>query len=276
MNFSIIVDSVCEIPENIDENIKIYSVPLVMELGDKTYIDDKNLNISQFIDDMNKFAGKPSSACPSPTQFSDNFDDSEYTFIITISSKLSGSYFSAKTAADMNNTDKKIYVFDSLSASSGCSLILCKLCEYINKGFSFEDIIEKLEKFIKEVRTLFVLENLDNLVKNGRLNKVVGGLAGFLGIRLILGDNDEGEIISYAKSKGKNACIEKLFGIISEVKRTEERDTLVITHCNAEDKVEHLLNLVKSSKVNFKNIKVLKTAGISSMYANVGGIIVAF
>ncbi|MEG0457357.1 MAG: DegV family protein, partial [Oscillospiraceae bacterium] len=121
----------------------------------------------------------------------------------------------------------------------------------------------------------FVLENLDNLVKNGRMNKITGTLATVMNIRPILGSDANGNIASYSKSRGSIQALEKLCGLIGKHATSTSDKTLVITHCNNNEGAKTFEKLVEKF-YKFKDIIILPTRGLSSMYANEGGIIIAF
>lgn len=150
-----------------------------------------------------------------------------------------------------------------------------KIKELVEKGLHREAIIEKVEKFIDEMHTLFVLENLDNLMKNGRMNKIVVKLATVMQIRPILGDDGNGNIAFYSKVRGTAAAIEALCKTIGEYCKDTSDKILTITHCNNELQANRLKKMVEDM-YHFKEIVVTKTRGLSSMYANVGGVIIAF
>ncbi|MFZ2537921.1 MAG: DegV family protein, partial [Oscillospiraceae bacterium] len=136
-------------------------------------------------------------------------------------------------------------------------------------------IIETVEEFIKNMKTLFVLENLDNLMKNGRMNKIVVRIATVMQIRPILGSDGEGNIAFYSKAKGTRAAIQKLCDMIGEQCKDTKNRILAITHCNNEEQAMRLKKMVEDM-YSFKEIVVMKTKGLSSMYANEGGVVVAF
>ena len=274
MNYKIVSDSGCDLTPELKKEMNIETVPLSMSMGNEIFVDNEDLDIKDFMAKMHAYKYPPKSSCPSPYDFMEKCDKEKTNFIVTLSSKLSGSYASANTAKDML-AEKGIdsYVFDSKSASAGQLLIVKKLFELINNGIGKLEIIEKLEDFIEEVETFFVLQNLDNLIKNGRMKKVAAFIAGALNIRLLLRGDDNGEIVLYSKARGQNAIL-KLAETIGEICKDTTERILAITHCNSQQ-VNTLKSIVKD-KYSFKEIIIAPTKGLTGMYANDGGIIIAF
>lgn len=276
MKYRLVADSACEFSPELEDNLDTKNVPLVMTLGDDVYVDDEKLNVDKFIKKMNLYKGRAMSSCPSPQSYYDALKKEVINFVITLSSQLSGSYSSALVAKNLAEEDgTEVHVFDSKSASAGELLIGLKIKELIESGMEKLNIISTVEEFIKNMRTFFVLENLDNLMKNGRMNKIVVKLATVMQIRPILGSDGEGNIASYSKARGTKAAIEKLCEMIGEYCTDTKNRILAITHCNNEEQAMKLKKMAQDMYA-FKDIVVMKTKGLSSMYANEGGVIIAF
>ncbi|MEG1501228.1 MAG: DegV family protein [Clostridiales bacterium] len=278
MDYKLVVDSCCDVSEELEEGIVVDYIPLSINIDNVEYVDDQNLDIDSFLAAINKSKDSATSACPAPEAFASKFREAKNVFVITLSSRLSGSYNSAVLAKDIvdgENKGHKIHIFDSLSASAGEILVGLKIKECLENKLDFEAIIEHISLFIKDMKTFFVLENLDTMVKNGRLGKVAGQLASVLSIRPVLGSDGDGNIKLFEKVRGtKKALIHLVDMIAHHAPHTEGRD-LVITHCNNEEKALWVKSMIEE-KYSFKKIYVISTCGLSSFYANEGGIIVAY
>ena len=202
--------------------------------------------------------------------------DADHIFAVTLSAKLSGSYNSAVLGMNLlkeEKPDAKIYVFDSRSASVGETLIGLKIQECEEQGLSFEEIIEKVEAYIDSQMTWFVLENLETLRKNGRLSKVKAFVATALRIKPVMVSTPEGEIAQLDQARGMNKALVRMVDSIVEKVSNPEQTLIAISHCNCPERAQ----MVKETLINRlhpKGVLVLDTAGVSSMYANDGGIIV--
>ena len=275
--YKIIADSSCDISPEIQERLGIDLVPLTLTLGDDSYQDDENLDIPNFLEKMKACLQKAGTAAPSPELFRTAFVDGVKSFVVTLSSKLSGTYSSAVLAKNMAAEDGNhdVHVFDSKSASAAEVLITLKIKDFIDAGMVMGTIIEKVEKFIENMKTYFVLENLDNLVKNGRINAFVGKIISSLNIKPIMKDDGKGEIGFHAHSRSTEQTIKKMADTIEKSGKDTTGERVVITHCDNPGLAEKLMTAIKE-RYNFAEILVFPTKGLSSLYANLGGIIMAF
>ncbi|NLL77158.1 MAG: DegV family protein [Clostridiales bacterium] len=276
MSYKIVVDSCCELPEEYRNDEKFEIIPLGLEVGDYQIMDDEHFNQKEFLEKVAAYSGCPKSSCPSPERYREAFHcEADDIIVVTLSSKLSGSHNSAMLGKNLYHEkygNKNIYVCDSESASCGETHIALKAMELEEAGCSFEEITKELEAFRDEMKTYFVLDNLETLRKNGRLTGVKALVASTLSIKPVMGSS-EGSIIQKGQAIGIKKALTKLAEIVAkEVVRSEEK-VLMITHCNCRERAELMKNMILE-KIRVKDVLIMDTAGISSMYANDGGIIV--
>ena len=278
MNFKIISDSGSDITKEMEQKMKITTVPFKIDVNGKEYVDDEKFNMPDFLATMKASSEPIRTACPSPFDYEKAIEeaDAEYVFIITISSKLSGSYNSANIAKNVieEKGKKKVHIFDSKSASAGETCVAIKIHECIEKNMNYEEIIEEVEKYIDDLKTFFILESLDNLIKNGRIKKTAGLIANVLNIRPIM-IGVQGEISFFVMNRGFKKSLLKLAEALGTVCNNFEERTLVISHVNALDKAMDFKKKVESL-YKFKDIEIVHTRGLSSGYADNGGIVIAF
>ncbi|MBS6511133.1 MAG: DegV family protein, partial [Clostridiales bacterium] len=244
--------------------------------GEQHFIDDDTLDLPEYMRQMRSFSGVPTSAAPSPERYRDGFLTAEKAFGITLSGNLSGSYASAmvgKNLAEEQGAD--VHVFDSKSASAGEILVAIKTRALIALGKTKEEIVASVEAFIKRMKTFFVLEDLENLIKNGRMSKIKGRIISALNIRPLLGSDGDGNIALYSIARGEKQSIEKMARTVAESEVQTEGQTAVITHCNNESFAMRLKKLLEE-RYSFAEVLVVPTKGLSSMYANEKGVILAF
>ena len=278
MDFKIIVDSCCDLTKDLRERFNISTAPLSIDVGDKHFIDDENLDREGLLDSMRNSSDAPKTASPGPGPFLDLYRKYDNIFVVTLSKELSATYQNAMLAKKMileEAEDKLIKVFNSFSATVGETMIAYKLGELIEAGFNRDEIIEKTEKYVEEMQTLFVLDSLDNLIKAGRMGKLKGKIASFFNIKPVLGATPEGTITLVDKARGSKRAIRKLIEKIGERGENLEEKVLGIAHCNALEKAEYIKGKA-AEKYNFREIIIVETAGISTVYANEGGIVLAF
>jgi DegV family protein with EDD domain len=278
MDFKIIVDSCCDLTKDLRERFNISTAPLSIDVGDRHFIDDENLDREGLLDAMRNSSDAPKTASPGPGPFLDLYRKYDNIFVVTLSKELSATYQNAMLAKKMileEAEDKLIKVFNSFSATVGETMIAYKLGELIEAGFNRDEIIEKTEKYVEEMQTLFVLDSLDNLIKAGRMGKLKGKIASFFNIKPVLGATPEGTITLVDKARGSKRAIRKLIEKIGERGENLEEKVLGIAHCNALEKAEYIKGKA-AEKYSFREIIIVETAGISTVYANEGGIVLAF
>lgn len=279
MEYRIIADSCLDLtPEMIEEN-RVQRVPLTLQVDGVDYIDDDSFDQKKFIKVIADFSGCPKSACPSPEDFKAAYGADDVTaFCITLSAELSGSYNSAVLGCRMAQEEfpnKKVYVFNSRSASVGETLIAIKIQECVASGCSFEEVVEKVEAFIRGQQTMFVLDNLDTLRKNGRLTGVKATLVSVLNIRPVMAATPEGTITQCSLGRGTKKALKKMVEDVGKRAVDMNNHIFAIAHCNCPERAQFVKEQVERL-YSFKKIIISETRGVSTMYADDGGIIISF
>lgn len=279
MQYGIVVDSSCDLKSlgsEAADKIDFTRVPLTLDIGNQAFVDDYNLNIEKFMKEMYAFKGKTGSAAPSPQAWLSAYEKSDYVFAISITSALSGSYASARTGIHMCHEqypNKKVHLIDSKSAGPGLTIIVEKLISYINEGLDFETICKLIDDYWEQTHLLFVLKSLENLVKNGRVSKLQGKMAGLLNIKILGTASHEGNFELLQKCRGKllvyDKCIEELLA------RGYNGGRVIISHCFARETAEYVSNAIKN-KFASCSIDIMPTSGLCSYYAEDGGILIGF
>ena len=276
MSYKIVVDSCCDLPEEYRKDPRFEVVPLGLEVGDYHIMDDDNFNQKEFLEKVATSDQCPKSACPSPDRYMRAYTtDAEDVYVVTLSSHLSGSYNSAILGKEIYHEelgDKNIYVADSLSAACGETQFALKAMELAESGLSFEEVIPLLETYRDRMNTYFVLDNLDTLRKNGRLSGMKAFVASTLNIKPICAGN-HGDIVQRGQGVGiKKALIKMTELVVRETEHPEEK-RLMISHCNCFERAMVVKDMIMA-KAPFQDVIVVDTAGVASMYANDGGIVV--
>lgn len=285
MSYQILVDSCGDLSEGMKKNARIKSIPLRIQVGKKEYMDDDKLNCLELLADIAHSRHLPVSACPSPNQYMDACDkEAERIYIITVSSSLSGSYNSACVAKEMlqeeseSKTDSirpKICVIDSRTASAGEMLIARQIIQWENRGMPMETIAAKIQTYIKNMMTRFVLEDLTILERSGRLTGLKAKLADALHICPVLSSTKEGTISQTGQARGMKRAVSAMIHRIADDGKKGEIDKMVIAHCCHK---EEAIEIKRKLKKRFPHVPIslVETGGIASMYAGRGGIIVAY
>lgn len=277
MAYKIIGDSCTDLTKEMKESGMVSLVPLTLTIEGEDFIDDETFQQKDFIEKMQQSEECPKSACPSPERYMREFEGQEECFVITLSSKLSGSYNSALLAKNMyeeEHPDTKIEIVDSRSASCGQMLIALKIREWKEKGLSFEEVRQKITHFRDGMQTKFVLESLENLRKNGRLTNMAAVLCNVLNIKPVMGAA-EGEIIKLDQARGMRKALLRMIEYMEEDAKDVTTKILGIAHCNNRERAEFVKHEILK-RIPFKECIIVDTAGVSTLYANDGGIIVSY
>lgn len=278
----ILADSCCDLSPELLKKTQARVAPLTITIDDTHYVDDGTVDIPPYLAAMKASKNPVRSACPSPDLYAEDIKAADDDcFIITLSAKLSGSHNAAVLGVQLAEEDmpeKKVHVFDSESASAGETYLALMIHDLIAAGKSFEQIVETVEEKIRSMHTLFVLDSLDNLVKNGRISKTVALLANVLSIRLLMSDDGHGSIKNISKARG-------IKGALTQMVETCRKHTdglaaasqrLVISYCNCPERARQVRDMIREKCPAIGEIVMTPTSALSSMYANDGGVVIAY
>lgn len=279
---TILADSCCDLSPELLKKTQAKIAPLTITIDDTHYVDDGTVDIPPYLAAMKASKNPVRSACPSPDLYAEDIRATEGDcFIVTLSAKLSGSHNAASLGVQLAQEDmpeKKVHVFDSESASAGETYIALMIHDLIAAGKSFEQIVELVEEKIRSMHTLFVLDSLDNLVKNGRISRTVALLSNVLSIRLLMSDDGHGAIKNISKARGIKGALGQMVETCR--KHTEglaaASQRLVISYCNCPERARQVRDMIREKCPAIGEIILTPTSALSSMYANDGGIVIAY
>ena len=238
----------------------------------------ENLDRGDLLYAMRQCPEAPHTACPSPAQYLEAFDcGADELYVVTLSALLSGSHNAAAQARSLwleDHPGAKVHVFNSCSASAGEVLVALKIQELAQAGVDFTTVVDQVSRYISEMETYFVLETLDNLRKAGRLTRVQSIVTSTLRIKLLMGATPEGEICKKGQAMSVKQALNKMVALMADdLKHVGKR--LSIVHCNCLERAFYVKELAMR-QCRFGEILISDTGGISTMYANDGGIVVAY
>lgn len=277
LKYRIVLDSCGEIPEELQNDERFVNVPLILTINGENIVDDGHYTCQELVRKIAADPECPKTACPSPEAYLEAFDcGAEHIYCITLSAELSGSYQSAVIAMNMyleDHPDAKIHVFNSVSASCGETIPALMIQEKEEAGEDFDQIVGEIESYLPQKQTLFVLDNLETLRKNGRLSKMKAVAASILRIKPVCYGTPEGTIGQLDQARGINKAIQKMVGYVVDRTPDPENKILGITHCNNPARAEIVKNAILD-RMNVKKVIVLEAGGLTTVYANDGGIVV--
>lgn len=279
MGFKIVVDSCCDLTGQMLKDPHFVKVPLTIRSNGSSFIDNETFDQADLLWAMKQSDDAPATACPSPQSYLDAYQgpEEEDVYVVTLSALLSGSHNSAEQAKllmEEDHPNKNVYVFNSCSASSGEVLVALKVRELAESGAPFKHVVREVEQFIYQMQTMFVLETLENLRKNGRLTRLQSVVTGALKIKLLMGATPEGEICKLGQTLSMKQALSKMVDRMASDPAHAGR-TLAICHCNCLDRAFQVKAMAEQ-RCKFAHILILEAGGITSVYANDGGIVTAY
>lgn len=273
MKFKIVADSASDMLTL--DGVPFTSVPLKINTSEKEYVDVASLDVDSMVADLLKYKGKSGTACPGPGEWIEAFEDAEYVFCVTITSNLSGSYNAACVAKDeyeKAHPGRKVYIVDSLSAGSEMWLLVEKLRELIQADLSFDEICQKIATYNQHTHMVFSLESIQNLANNGRVNPAIAKIVGLLGIRMV-GIAEDGRLAQKDKSRGEKRAISD---VMKNMKEQGYAGGKVLIHNCQNEAAANSLKEQLLAVYPGANIRIGKTRGLCSFYAEKGGLMVGF
>ena len=274
MKYKIVVDSSSDLKNDyiVDENIGFEVVPLTINVDERSFVDNSELNVDEMLNAMHACKTKSTSSCPSCGYFSNSYDEAEYVICITMTSRLSGTYNSAYLGSQ--DCKGKVHVVDSKATGGVMQLIVDKAYELIKSGLNFDEICNKLEEYKEELNLLFVLDTFENLVKAGRMSKIAAFIANALYIKPLCVAQD-GVIEVYEKPRTRKGALTKLIESIGKKCSNTTNKKCVIGHCKNTEEAQWLKEEIEK-KYQFKEVVINDMKGLCSYYALENGIIVSF
>ena len=278
MTWKIVADSGCDYRQLANPAIdtEFISVPLKIQVANQVFIDDANLDINQMMETMYATSEASKSACPSPDDYLKAFEGAKHIFVVTITGTLSGSQNSAQLSKNLyleDHPEAHIHVIDSLSAGGEVDLLVEKLNELIDQGLSFDEVVKAITDYQTKTKLLFVLAKVDNLVKNGRLSKLIGAVVGLLNIRMVGEASATGTLELLQKARGPKKSLQAAFEEL--VKGGYAGGRIIMAHRSNEKFCQQLSELVRE-KYPQAAISIVPTSGLCSFYAEDGGLLMGY
>lgn len=271
MKIRIVADSSSDITSM--ENIDFAIAPLTISTDEESFIDNPQLDVREMQNYLASYKGRSFTACPNIANWLDCFEGADIIYVVTMTSKLSGTYNAAVRAAEIfkeGNPNAEIYVFDTLSTGPEAKMLVEKIAEYVNSGKDFKTVCTLAKLYLNGTKLFFALESFHNLVQNGRMNKSVAYLAEKLGIRVLARASEEGTIETIKKCRGERQLVQSFVECVMNA--GYKGGKLYISHCDNEGLAIKISDVIKESYKNAK-IAVYSARGLCSYYAKKGGLI---
>ena len=273
MGFRIVSDSSSNVLSMGEFNYT--TVPLKV-VAEKEYVDNAALDLAGMMEDLRNHKGKSGSSCPNVGEWLEAFGGAEEIFCVTISRNLSGSYNAAMQAADAYMEEypgRKVFTFDSLAVGPEMMMIVDKIRQCEAEGLDYEATKAKVLEYHNRTHTVFCLESMLNLARNGRVSMAVAKIAGMLGIRVV-GIAADGQVTPVHKPRGAKKATQTIVEMLKE-RGFEDGNILRVAHCYAPEAAQALREAILA---DFPNTRFMleHTTALCSFYAEAGGLIIGF
>ena len=278
MTWHLVSDTACDLYtlEGGEGKMDFTTIPFSIRIGGQEYIDNDSMDIPGMLEANETHAEIAQTACPSPEAWREKFSAPGPVIAFTISSALSGSYGSACAGRDMlleEEPDKEIAVIDSKATGPEQAMLIRRARDLILGGKGIREIEADLIAAAEKIHTSFALASYHNLIKNGRVSRLIGFIAGHLGFWGIGIGDENGEIAIRGKARGSKSMIRFLVDEIAKVGVAGRQ--ILISHCQNE---KDALSLKAALEAAFSGVEVLvqATRGLDSFYAERSGLIVGY
>lgn len=281
MNIQIMIDGGGDLPASLKEKYQVITVPLNIQFGNKQYKPGVDLDLPEFFKKLKESDELPKTSAPGPHFFYEAYKQiprDKPILMLSLSKGLSATHQNALIGKNMlleEDPDRQIEVLNTKTATSGIALLVKEAGEKITEGLSFSELVDHMEERIEKTTTLFILKNLENLVKGGRLDRVKGAIAKTLNIKLLMNASEEGTIEVSEKVRGDKKSIRRFIEQIGEYAKDFENKTISLSHCNAPERAESILAKIKE-RYRFKDSILAEMGPLIATYAAEGGIVIAF
>lgn len=273
MAFKIVADSSSDLLQL--PHVDFASVPLTIMAGDRTFVDDASLDPREMLDFLATHKGRSTTSCPNPDAWRAAFGDADEVICVTITSNLSGACNAALIAGEdylRLHPERKVFVVDSLSTGPEIVLLVEKIAQWHQEGYTFEAITQQIEQYRQHTHLTFALESLHSLVNNGRVSPAVAALAGLLNIRIVGIASDVGTLQPVCKCRGEKRTRQGLLDVLKE--QGYKGGKVRISHNNPA-LAEAMSDLIRELSPE-ADIQIYPARGLVSFYSEEGGILIGF
>lgn len=277
----LIVDSICDLPEEIFEKYDVEVLPLRVLINNKEYLDRENITIDEVYAEMRKGV-LPRTSQVSPGNiyeiFDKNCEEGNDFIYLAFSSVLSGTCNLAKKIAEEfkeKYPERNIEVVDTKAGAIGIGVIAMQVLKLIESGVGFEKIIEDTYEMVGSIEHLFILEDLNWLMKGGRINKVQATLGTMLDLKPMLQVNN-GYLEVIKKVRGKKKSINMLLDLVEERMNGFKDQIIGIGHADDEDIAKEVVKAIKERFGEDAKCVITKIGCVLGAHLGIGGVGVIF
>jgi DegV family protein with EDD domain len=246
MAVKIVTDSLSDITSDIAQGLGITVVPLTVSFGKESFLDRITMTTDEFYYRLIHDTTWPTTTQPPPGDFVDVYnklaEETDEILVITLSSKLSGTYQSALNAKDLVEKECRIEVIDSLTVAMGLGLIVISAAKKAQSGAKLDEVADLVRRAMPRSHLIALFDTLKYLAKGGRIGKAQGLLGAMLSVRPILTVKD-GEMSPLTRLRSRAAGIDYLYNFVADFSYIEG---VAVEHSTTPDDADKLVERLSS------------------------------
>ena len=277
-SIGLVTDSTCDLPPEIIKKYNIQVVPIVIQVGKKSYLDQVEIKPKDFIHILETSNEKLSTSQPPPAFFTEAYNKIalKYESIISlhISEQLSGTIQGARIGCKDMKYSNKIHIVDSKTSSVALGLLVAEAAQLIQKRFSLEEIINRIKIAADNVKIFISIPTLKYLMRSGRLNKTKGFLGTLFNLKPILTINADGNIVEAAKVIGQKRVIYKTVDLAIQFAKRVKNPRFAIAHVAAPELAQWYSDKIRAIFHSSK-VMIAEASPALSIHIGIGGAAIA-
>jgi len=242
----IVTDSLSDITSDIAQGLGITVVPLTVFFGQESFLDRVTMTTDEFYYKLTHDPNWPRTTQPPPRDFIDVYnklaEETDEILVITLSSKLSGTYESALNAKSLVEKECRIEVIDSLTVAMGLGLVVITAAKAAQAGANLDELVDLVRRAMPRSHFIVYFDTLKYLAKGGRIGKAKGLLGAILSIKQILTVKG-GEMSPLTRKRSRTAGMDYLYNFVAGFPYIEE---LAVEHATTPDEADRLVERLGS------------------------------
>ena len=277
---ALVTDSTCDLEPELIENYQINMLPININFGDNHYLDKITIQPEQFYKLLDENVDYPKSSQVNEKAFINVFSHlaSHYDSVIAVhlSDKLSGTFFSSQKAAQAVSKEfgKQISVINSKNLSGALGLIVLRIAQAIESGYSHEQVVTMAEKWITNTRIFVSVKTLKYLIRGGRLSAAKGLIARMMNVNPIISIDESGKAIMFDKAFNQKTNMEKVMGHIKKIFKERKIWNYIVLHAN-NTSAAHWYSEKMETLTGIKPVSVVNISPVIGANAGIGAASVA-
>ncbi|WP_434512464.1 DegV family protein [Desulfitobacterium sp. AusDCA] len=275
MSYEVLVDSSSDIPSEVAHKEGIVVVPMPVTIDDETFLEGVEIFPETFYSQFRTLRKLPKTSQPNPGTLQAKYEEilarGNEVVAIHLSSGLSSTYSTALMVRDMCSAPEKIHIIDSLGASFGYGLFAIQVNQLLKDVLSWEEAEKLILQLRNQMRYIFTIDELEYLVKGGRVSKTAGFVGGLLDVKPVLHITSEGKIEPFSKVRSRKAALRKLLDVMLQEIDHPEEQIIGISHAHCFEEAQIFADEIRSH-VNIKDIMISEIGCVVGSHTGPGTI----